>query len=126
MLRLLHFFLSSKFSFLLLSYFLVVGCKNKVETDTAYFGGQIINPKSDKIYFYKNEELIDSAKLNNNRFLIQLKKFTHGLYTFKHGNEFQYVYMQPSDSLLIRLKGGLYIQTKTWLFLHQNMNKHYT
>jgi hypothetical protein len=26
-----------------------------------------------------------------------------GLYTFKHGNEFQYIYLAPSDSVLVRL-----------------------
>ncbi|RPD99914.1 hypothetical protein EGM88_01215 [Aureibaculum marinum] len=99
----LHSFYSLKFSFLLLSYILFSGCKNKAKTDVAYFGGQIINPKSDKVFFYKNDELIDSAILKNNRFLIKLDNFSQGLYTFKHGVEFQYVYMESNDSLLIRL-----------------------
>ncbi|MDY7395420.1 hypothetical protein UMM65_09220 [Aureibaculum sp. 2210JD6-5] len=100
----LHLFFTGKFLFLLLSALLFLSCKNKTKTDVAYFGGQIINPKSDKVYFYKNDELLDSSKLSvNNKFLIKLDKFSEGFYKFVHGNEYQNLYMEPSDSLLIRL-----------------------
>ncbi|QCX39835.1 hypothetical protein FF125_15825 [Aureibaculum algae] len=101
--QLLSFF-SSKILFLFFTTLLIVSCKDKAVTDKAYFGGQIINPKSDKVYFYYQDQLIDSSKLSiNNKFLIKLKKCTNGFYKFKHGNEFQYVYLESNDSLLIRL-----------------------
>lgn len=100
----LHSFFSSRFPFLFFTILLIVGCKDKTAVGVAYFGGQIINPKSDHVYFYHNEELLDSSKLGNgNRFLIKLNNFSEGFYRFVHGNEYQNVFMQPGDSLLIRL-----------------------
>lgn len=104
MVRLLHSFLSSKLLFLSFTTIFIIGCNDKDEDDMAYFGGQIINPKSDKVYFYKNDELLDSSKLStNNKFLIKLNKFDEGFYKFVHGNEYQHVYIESNDSLLIRL-----------------------
>ncbi len=102
---LFNHFISIKYLFLFFSMASLVNCNDKnTGEQIAYFGGQIINPKSDKVYFYKDEVLLDSSKLNiHNKFLIKLDSFALGLYTFKHGNEFQYIYMEPSDSLLIRL-----------------------
>ncbi len=74
-----------------------------------YFGGQIINPKSDQVFLYKGEQLLDSAKLNSNqKFLIEVDSLELGLYIFKHYDEIQYIYLEPKDSLLIRLN--------TWAF----------
>jgi len=102
--RLLHSFFSSKLLFLSFTTIFIIGCSDKVVNDVAYFGGQIINPKSDKIYFYKNDELLDSSRLSvNNKFLIKLDNFSEGFYRFVHGNEYQNVYMESNDSLLIRL-----------------------
>ncbi len=83
----------------------LLSCTNKnTENSIVHFGGQIINPKSDKVYLYKNDKVLDSSKLNiNNKFLIKLDTFSQGLYTFKHGNEYQWLYLEPNDSLLIRL-----------------------
>lgn len=83
---------------------LVVSCKDKKEQVLTYFGGQIINPKSDKVFLYKGKKLLDSAILNKNfKFLMPLDSMAMGLYIFKHGLEMQYMYLEPSDSLLIRL-----------------------
>ncbi len=84
----------------------VANCSKKESTTkgTVYFGGQIINPKSSKVYIYKNEELIDSAQLNNQRrFSVKMDEIEEGLYSFHHGNEYQHLYLMPNDSLLIRL-----------------------
>ncbi|WP_157972972.1 TlpA family protein disulfide reductase [Aureibaculum luteum] len=101
--KLLSFFSTNLFTLSIVT-LIIVSCKDKGTNDVAYFGGQIINPKSDKVYFYYKDQLLDSSKLSiNDKFLIKLKKFTNGFYKFKHGNEFQYVYMESNDSLLIRL-----------------------
>ncbi len=83
---------------------LTISCKTTKEEAITYFGGQIINPKSDFVLFLKDNEVIDKLILDeNNRFIIDYKDFEEGLYTFKHGNEFQYIYLQPTDSILVRL-----------------------
>ena len=83
---------------------LIVSCCNGDKKTTTYFGGKIINPKSDKIILYANEIAIDTFLLNeNNKFFAELKNIKEGLYYFIHGNENQYMYLEPKDSLLIRL-----------------------
>ena len=68
------------------------------------FGGEIINPKASFVLLLKDDKVIDTLKLNrNNQFLESFPDVKEGLYTFKHGPEFQYMYLQPKDSLLVRL-----------------------
>lgn len=84
---------------------LVISCKtaNNKESVT-YFGGQIINPKSNFVLFLKDNNVIDTISLDkNNHFIANYKSLKEGLYTFKHGIEFQYIYLEPSDSILVRL-----------------------
>lgn len=82
---------------------LVIGCNTTVKNKPIYFGGQIKNPKDNSISIFKNHEKIATAKLNhNNKFLFKLDSINDDLYTFKHGEEFQYIYLQQKDSLLIR------------------------
>lgn len=91
---LLIVFLSTMFS----------GCVKNTPNDCTYFGGKIINPKSDNVVLYKNEIPLDTFFLDkNNSFLGEIPKLHEGLYNFKHGNEEQYIYLNPKDSLLIRL-----------------------
>jgi len=69
-----------------------------------YFGGEIINPKTNFVLLLKDDKIIDSLLLDkNNRFLNNYNSLHEGLYTFKHGNEFQYIYLKPADSVLVRL-----------------------
>ncbi|PCH78398.1 MAG: hypothetical protein COB98_00415 [Flavobacteriaceae bacterium] len=88
----------------LLSPFLF-SCTSSEEKDTfAYFGGHIKNPKGDIIIFLKDSKAIDTIRLGiHNTFLKKFKNLEEGLYTFKHGLEFQYVYLEPTDSILIHL-----------------------
>lgn len=94
--------------FLPLSYLLFLiaftNCNENIKTeDATYFGGEIINPKDDFVLLYKDEVLIDSVALDNqNRFLYKFNDFTSGLYHFNH-KEYQYVYIEPSDSIVFRL-----------------------
>ena len=84
---------------------LVFSCKttNK-DSVTTSFGGEIINPKTNFVLFLKDDIVIDTLLLDeNNRFLNEYKSLEEGLYTFKHGIEFQYVYLEPTDSVLVRL-----------------------
>ncbi|WP_440121412.1 TlpA family protein disulfide reductase [Tenacibaculum sp. Ill] len=81
-----------------------IGCNESNKNKPTYFGGKIINPKCDFVVLSDNYDFNDTIPLSkNNTFLGSYDKFKEGLYIFHHGNELQYVYMQPSDSLLIRL-----------------------
>ncbi|MDF1518437.1 MAG: hypothetical protein P1P79_10875, partial [Lutibacter sp.] len=93
-----------KYIFYVILLFLTFGCKKSNENDIAYFGGQIINPKTNFVLLLKDEKVLDTLLLDeNNRFLTEIPSLQEGLYTFKHGTEFQYIYLEPSDSVLVRL-----------------------
>ena len=50
------------------------------------------------------KKVLDSARLDShNKFSFTLDSLKLGLYTFKHGAEFQYLYLEPKDSLLMYL-----------------------
>lgn len=85
--------------------FVLAGCgKEKKESTNVFFAGEIVNPRSDYVVLYKGETIIDSARLNkNNRFSFDLVSITNGLYHFNHTPEYQYVYLEQGDSLMIRL-----------------------
>jgi len=84
---------------------LLISCKStNKDSNTTSFGGEIINPKTNFVLFLKDDKVIDTLLLNkNNRFLNEYASLKEGLYTFKHGNEFQYIYLEPTDSILVRL-----------------------
>ncbi|MCK5814554.1 MAG: hypothetical protein KAH07_01280 [Flavobacteriaceae bacterium] len=72
--------------------------------DVIYFGGQIINPHKNFITLSKNDIVTDTIYLDeSNSFLTELESDKGGLYSFNYGNEYQYVYFEPMDSILIRL-----------------------
>jgi hypothetical protein len=81
-------------------------CKKVFEEDNyvAYFGGEIVNPQNNFILFLKDNEVIDTIFLDaKNRFLHKFDSLAPGLYTFKHLPEYQYVYFDKNDSLMVRL-----------------------
>ena len=89
---------------ILVSITVLLGCNNSQVCNSTYFGGKIINPKSNCIILFENEIPLDTFYLDkNNTFLGEITSLHEGLFNFKHGNEQQYIYLQPKDSLLIRL-----------------------
>lgn len=81
-----------------------IGCESSKKTSATYFGGKIINPKSNFVVLYKDAEVIDTILLNKkHRFFKKFEDFKEGFYYFSHGGENQYVYLEKSDSLMIRL-----------------------
>lgn len=98
--------MNTPFSYRFLSLCLVLAsCSNPKNNDySAYFGGEIINPKDKWVLFYQGEELLDSIPLDDkNRFFIRFDSLASGLYTFKHEPEYQYVYFDKNDSLMVRI-----------------------
>ncbi|WP_370479634.1 TlpA family protein disulfide reductase [Tamlana flava] len=86
--------------------FTFLGCKkeNNEAINYAYVGGEIINPNTNYVVLSKNEAIIDTIKLDGrNRFLYKVNDLQQGLYTFRHGGEYQMVLLEPKDSLLFRL-----------------------
>lgn len=82
----------------------LMGCAGTAEKNVTYFGGKIINPKAKFVVLYDNEIPLDTLYLDeNNTFLGEIAFLDEGLYYFKHGNEHQYIYLEPKDSVLIRL-----------------------
>jgi hypothetical protein len=83
----------------------MMSCDNQGgASSSTYFGGEIVNPTSDRVVLFRGEEPIDSAYLDaNNHFQIQLDSLDPGLYHFFHQPEMQYVYLEPGDSLQVRL-----------------------
>ncbi|WP_026777702.1 hypothetical protein [Polaribacter sp. Hel_I_88] len=95
-----------KVSILFAIIFLVflVSCKSTDKNTDIYFGGKIINPKNSHVILYAMEEVVDTFFLDaNNKFIGKVKKANEGLYYFSHGNENQHIYLEPGDSLMLRL-----------------------
>ncbi|WP_299665486.1 hypothetical protein [uncultured Polaribacter sp.] len=96
--KLVHFI---SFSFLL---FAVIRCDDSSKTSNTYFGGKIINPKTKFVVLHANDKIIDTLFLDErNKFFANYAEFDEGLYYFQHGNESQYIYLEPKDSLMLRL-----------------------
>jgi|TARA_R100000479_G_scaffold33554_3_gene14135 peroxiredoxin len=83
----------------------IVSCNNKENTiggDT-WLGGEIVNPKSDYVIITRNNNVLDTIKLDeNNYFSYQIENPEKGIYFFNH-NEYQAVYIEPGDSILLRV-----------------------
>lgn len=87
----------------------LTSCKDGIigGNNIAYFGGEIENPKSNFVVFMKNDKAIDTFYLDkNNRFFHKFDSLTPGLYSFKHDPEYQYVYFDKNDSIMIRLNNN--------------------
>ena len=85
---------------------LLNSCKSEFKSDNyiAYFGGEITNPNISYVLFCKENEVIDTIKLDkNNRFFIKFDSLTPGLYNFKHNPEYQYVYFDKNDSIMVHI-----------------------
>ncbi|SFZ94999.1 hypothetical protein SAMN05428642_10625 [Flaviramulus basaltis] len=84
-----------------------LGCKKdtqEVDNNYAYLGGEIINPNTNFIVLSKDEAVIDTVKLDGrNRFLYKINHLNEGIYTFRHGGEYQIILLEPKDSVFLRL-----------------------
>lgn len=94
--------------FLVLSGLLVslLSCNKEFDANNyvAYFGGEVSNPTSRFVLFCKDSEIIDTIPLKkDNTFFIKFDSLTPGLYSFKHNPEYQYVYFDKNDSLMVQI-----------------------
>lgn len=92
--------------FLPLIFFLVfLSCQSeRSSSEAVILSGQIVNPTNEYVVLYKNDQVVDSARLDeNNRFNFTLLDIDEGLHHFDHNPEQQYVFLEKGDSMLIRL-----------------------
>ncbi len=86
--------------------FSLFSCNKPFKDDnyTAYFGGEVTNPTNPYVLFCKDSEVIDTIPLNkDNTFFKKFDSLAPGLYSFKHEPEYQYVYFDKNDSLMVRV-----------------------
>lgn len=93
--------------FLLLSIvgFIFASCTNSYQKkpSNAFLGGEIVNPEQDYVVLQRNS-FTDTAYLNQyNRFQIEISKAEKGLYVFEHNYEKQMLYLNPGDSIMVRV-----------------------
>lgn len=84
-------------------------CNKEFKDDnfTAYFGGEVSNPTSPYVLFCKDSEVIDTIRLKqDNTFFIKFDSLSPGLYTFKNEPEYQYVYFDKNDSIMVRINAA--------------------
>lgn len=95
------------FIYLLLCSSVMFSCKKDKKTlkdNTAFFGGEIINPSTNYIIIFKSSEIIDTVFLDsNNRFKYVFNDFEPGLFSFYDGKESQSFLIQPLDSIMVRV-----------------------
>lgn len=76
----------------------------KDDNYSAYFGGEVTNPTNPYVFFCKDGEVIDTIALKkDNTFLIKFDSLPPGLYTFRHEPEYQYVYFDKNDSIMVHI-----------------------
>lgn len=83
-----------------------MSCNQDFDTNdySAYFGGKIVNPNNRYILFCKDAKVLDTIVLNpDNTFFKKFDSLTPGLYSFKHEPEYQYIYFDKNDSLMVRI-----------------------
>ena len=98
-----YFLLLSKITFACCLFF---SCKNELISSgsVTYFGGEVANPTSRFVLFCKDNIVLDTIPLKvDNTFLIKFDTLSSGLYSFKHEPEFQYVYFDKNDSIMVHI-----------------------
>jgi len=107
-------------SFILYSF---VSCSPSKEELRTYFGGKIINPKSNVVLLCNQFGVLDSIPLHEDAtFSATYDSLPKGLYYFKHGPEHQYVYLEPNDSVLVRLNTWVFDESLVFSGAHAEKN----
>ena len=95
--------LLKKMRFLLLLPVLA-SCGGDGDNYTAYFRGQVKNPRTPYVIFSKDNKILDTILLDkDNHFSIKFDSLTPGMYSFKHDPDYQYVYFDKNDSLTVSI-----------------------
>jgi hypothetical protein len=88
-----------------LLFIILLSCNNAEESASkvTWIGGEIVNPKIDYVILSRDHDVLDTIPLDENNFFhYRIDSLSPGLYSFKH-NEYQILYLEPGDSLMLRL-----------------------
>ena len=95
---------SFKTFILIIIAFPFVSCENDINNNSIFFGGQIINPSSNYLILHKNNSTIDCLLLDsNNKFKKNFENLDPGIYKLEHIPEYQTIFLEPGDSMWVRV-----------------------
>ncbi|WP_339837467.1 transaldolase [uncultured Maribacter sp.] len=102
----------------------LAGCSTaKKDSDTVLFAGEIVNPTSTQVILMKGRQKIDSVLLDEkNRFKFNLSSIENGLYHFNLSPEYQYVYLEKGDSLMVRLNTSYFDESLVFSGSSEELN----
>jgi len=90
---------------------------------SAYFGGEIINPKAQYILFCKDNQILDTIYIdNNNKFTKKFDSLIPGMYILKHNENTKYVFFDKNDSLNVRINTNDYSHLSSFYGIGRNKN----
>lgn len=95
----------------------MASCNADFGTDdyTAYFGGKVVNPNNRYVLFCKDSKVLDTIILNpDNTFFKKFDSLTPGMYSFKHEPEYQNIYFDKNDSLMVRINAQEFDESITY------------
>lgn len=86
---------------------ILFSCKGGGDDYSACFGGEITNPSSPFVILSRNNIPVDTLVLDkDNRFFIKFDSLTPGLYSIQHEPDYQYVYFDKNDSIMMSANGN--------------------
>ena len=92
---------------LCISIFCFLSCGNNKIENSIFFGGKIINPSSNYLILHKNNSTVDCLLLDsNNSFQRSFENLNSGIYKLEHIPEYQTIFLEPGDSLWIRVNAA--------------------
>jgi len=89
--------------------FFLISCQKNKKPDYIFFGGQIINPSSSYVTLYKDNQRIDSLKLDGSfKFYKKYDSLDLGVYKIEHIPEYNLVFLEKGDSLWVRINASAF------------------
>lgn len=99
--------------------------KGEKKSPNIFFAGEIVNPTNEYVVLFKGDAVIDSAKLDDrNRFTFKLDSVSNGLYHFFHPGEYQYLYLEQGDSLMLRLNTSDFDESLVFSGIGEEINNY--
>lgn len=84
--------------------FICLCCSPNQNGKSTFVGGRIVNPNSNFVTLKHNDIIVDTLFLDaNNNFGYEFTQEKESIYTFHHYPESQTVYLNPGDSLVLRV-----------------------
>ena len=97
---------TSNIIFFIISFICLNSCNIEKRNNKIFFAGQIINPSSNYLLLYKNNATIDCLILDsNNMFKRTYNNLESGIYKIEHIPEYQTIFLEPGDSIWLRVNG---------------------